>query len=361
MKKKRVVIAMSGGIDSSVSALILKDAGYDVIGISMQVWDQADFKRSSFGGCCSIDDLYDARSVAYQLGIPYYVINFEDVFKYRVVDYFINEYLEGKTPNPCIKCNSEIKFKALLKKAEELDAQFIATGHYARKEYDSHFKRYKLLKGVDRNKDQSYFLFSIKEEVLEKIIFPVGNLTKSKVREIARKNKLKVADKQESQEICFIPDNNYRNFINKYAANQKIGDIIDFNGKVLGKHNGYFNYTIGQRKGLGISSKEPLYVISIIPAENKVVAGSKKNLESSGLTAEDCNFFGLDNLKFPLQASMKCRYKMSEFKGEIFNSNSGEIKIKFEKAQYAVAPGQAVVFYNGDEVTGGGWIKEAFN
>jgi len=269
--KKRVLVAMSGGVDSSIASAILKDEGYEVIGATMKIWPKEQCGRHKEKSCCSLEDTEDAKKVCNALNIRHFVLNFEEVFKKEVIDYFTNEYLSGRTPNPCIVCNEKIKFGRLLKKAKELECDFIATGHYARIERNG---TYKLRESVDKAKDQSYVLFSLGYENIQNILFPVGNLTKSDVKNRARELGLSVHNKKESQEICFVPDNNYSDFIKEYSGVEvKKGDIVDLSGRKLGTHNGFWNFTIGQRKGLGIAHKHPFYVIDINPEDNTVIVG----------------------------------------------------------------------------------------
>ncbi|MBA7648786.1 tRNA-specific 2-thiouridylase MnmA [subsurface metagenome] len=352
-----VVAAMSGGVDSSVAAATLKEEGYQVIGVTMQIWPsdkQAD-EVDRFGGCCGLDAIEDARRVAYQLGIPHYVMNFRDIFARKVIADFCREYSLGRTPNPCIRCNQYIKFGALLEGAKGLGADFVATGHHARIERDGDNGRYLLKKGIDRGKDQSYVLYTLTQEQLEHTLLPVGNFTKARVREIAREVGLPVAAKPESQEICFIPDNNYPKFLKEHIPQAlKPGPILDRQGSVLGRHQGILFYTIGQRKGLGISAKEPLYVTAIVPQRNAIVVGSKEEVYGTELIADELNWISLTKLKQPITTRAKIRYLHSEAKAEISPIDEDKVQVRFNQPQMAITPGQAVVFYHGDTVIGGG-------
>lgn len=363
MSKKRVVVAMSGGVDSSVALALLKEEGYECIGVSMQLWDYSkkeDARGSTSGSCCSLDDIYDARGVADRLGVPFYVMNMEEAFSREVVDYFVKGYLTGETPNPCIKCNSELKFEALLKKALALEADFLATGHYARiVGTDGGFK---LLKGVDPEKDQSYFLFTMKKAQLPRVLFPIGSLTKTEVRAIARKYGLKTSDKKESQEICFVEEPSYADFLSARIPSQG-GEIVDESGMILGAHPGLFNYTIGQRKGLNLSGG-PYYVLGIDVAGNRVVVGPEERLYAPGLRAGGLNWL---DAKAEAEArsgalndvTVKIRYRHPGAASSVRMTDDGKAEIMFNTPQKAVTPGQAVVFYRGDEVIGGGWIERA--
>ena len=350
---------MSGGVDSSVTAALLRDEGHEVIGISMQVWDYSRFtgaEEGSFGTCCSLDDIHDARRVADQLGIPFYVVNFEEEFQRLVIEDFIGEYFLGRTPNPCVRCNQWIKFELLLKKARSLDADFLATGHYARVERDAG-GRFHLLKGVDKGKDQSYFLFTLTQEQLGHVLFPLGGLTKGDVRRMAAQFALRVAEKGESQEICFIPDNDYVRFIEEARGKgHQAGDIVDSRGEILGSHEGVYRYTVGQRKGLGIAHPHPLYVLRVDAEKKEVVVGGKNELYREGLVARNVNW----TVPLPLsliEATCKIRYRHHPVPCRIFPLPNGHVEVRFLEREKAVTPGQAVVFYDGDEVLGGGWIE----
>ncbi|MBI3756145.1 MAG: tRNA 2-thiouridine(34) synthase MnmA [Deltaproteobacteria bacterium] len=350
---------MSGGVDSSTAAALLKEQGYDVIGISMQLWDYTEGERDRFGGCCSLDDIYDARRVADRLDIPFYVVNFEEAFSKSVVDYFVDGYLKGETPNPCLKCNQILKFEVLLKRVMELEADFLATGHYARAVYDEERRRYLLLRGKDTSKDQSYFLFTMTQKQLSRIIFPLGDLTKIEVRKLAKKFGLNVAEKKDSQEICFAPKD-YSSFVTQYAGHRidAKGEIVDRDGKVLGMHNGLYRYTIGQRKGIGISGGEPLYVLKIDMAKNQLLVGPEDRLFSESLIARESNWIGIPSLDTEIAVLAMIRYRHKGIEAKVLPLGNNKVEVCFKMPEKSITPGQAVVFYKGDEVIGGGWIEK---
>jgi len=363
-KKEKVVVAMSGGVDSSVALAVLKEQGYDCIGITMQLWDYSEDTEKAAGavagGCCSLEDVNDARRVAYSLDVPFYVLNMQDIFEKEVVDYFTEAYLKGKTPNPCIKCNDILKFSALMKKARALGADKLATGHYARIKYIN--GRPRLFKGADKTKDQSYFLFTMTEAQLERTLFPLGGLTKSEVREKARALGLRVSEKKESQEICFVEGGTYREFMTARAGGPALtsfGEIWDGGGNIIGRHKGLFNYTIGQRKGLGLQGG-PFYVTKIDVANNRLVVGPVDELYSAGLRARGLTWIGGGEEAVGAKGlTARIRYSPDEVPCRITSNSGGDITVEFSAPQKAVTPGQAVVFYRAEEVLGGAWIEEA--
>lgn len=355
---KRVVVGMSGGVDSSVTALLLKKQGNDVIGITMNVWQREDTEKPCEKACCAVDAVNDARKVCAKLDIPYYALNFKDTFKRDVIDYFVDEYIHGKTPNPCIACNRYVKFETLLNKALTVfDAEYIATGHYAKVEHNSDTGRYYLRESVTEKKDQTYALYNLTQEQLKHIIMPLGDYTKEQVREIARENGLINANKHDSQEICFVEDNNYAKFIKeKYNYVPKKGKFVDKEGKVLGTHEGIINYTIGQRRGIGISFKSPKYIVKIDVDKNEVILSDEKDLFSNTLECTNVNFMPFEKLEKPMQVKAKIRYSAKKADAYITPLENGNVKVEFKDEQRAITPGQAVVFYDNDIVVGGGTI-----
>lgn len=359
-KRGRVIAAMSGGVDSSVAAALLKEAGYEVIGVTMQIWQREAEDDRNGGGCCSLSAVNDARRVADKLGIPYYVMNFRDLFEKKVIDYFTVEYLKGRTPNPCIACNRYVKFEALLDKARALESDYMATGHYARIVYNQDSKRYLLYRAKDDNKDQTYALYNLTQEQLAHTLLPLGDYTKPQIREIAAQRGLLVADKPDSQEICFVADDNYKNFLEERIPQEKIkpGNFINTKGQVVGRHKGIPYYTVGQRKGLGLALGYPAYVLAIDPKMNTIVLGEDKDAYQRTLRAIDNNFIPFDALKGALEVEAKIRYGAAPAPAVIMPEEGGKVLVKFIEPQRAITPGQAVVYYQDDLVIGGGTIDE---
>jgi tRNA-specific 2-thiouridylase len=352
----RIVVAMSGGVDSSVAAALLVEQGHEVIGLSMQLYDQSE-GQTSFGSCCSLDDLHDARRVAATLDIPHYILNFEKQFDEQVVSNFIREYAAGRTPLPCAHCNSDLKFATLAERARGFGADAVATGHYARVERDA-TGRFALKRGGDGGKDQSYFLFSLTQDQLAQACFPVGNTPKDEVRNHARRLGLTVADKPDSQEICFIPDNDYRSFVTRRVPDAaREGAVVDERGHVVGAHAGIHRFTVGQRKGLGLTAPtaEPMYVLALRPAEQQVVVGPKSSLEQTTLTASGVNWIAAEP-DAPIRASVQIRHRHHAAPATVRSLGDAQAAVVFDAPQLAITPGQAVVFYDGDTVVGGGWI-----
>lgn len=349
--KKRVLLGMSGGVDSSVSAVLLLEQGYEVVGATMKLWEDEN--------CSQKTAIEDAKKVCEKLGIEHHVIDCTTEFKCRVIDNFISDYQNTKTPNPCVECNRYLKFGLFYKKAKELECAYIATGHYAKTEYSEKYGRYVLTKSDEEKKDQTYFLYYISKEQIEHILFPLQNRTsKEETRTIAEQNGLKIAQKKESQEICFIPDNDYQSFLKKYSTQKvKTGNIVLKSGEILGKHTGLTNYTIGQRKGLGISYKEPLYVIKLNMNKNEVIVGSESDLYSSELIATDLNWQAIDKIEETLELKAKVRYRAKEADCTVIPIENKKVKVIFKEPQRAITPGQSIVFYDGNIVVGGGKIK----
>lgn len=356
---KKVVVAMSGGVDSSVAAALLKREGFEVIGLFMH--NGVSYADNNSRSCCSLRDSLDAREVAYQLGINFYSLDFSKEFG-KLMDYFVNEYLNGRTPNPCIKCNTCIKFGALLNYANLVGAQYIATGHYA--QIVKNNNGFQLKEAVDKQKDQSYFLFELSQEQLSRALFPVGNLTKDEVRNLAQRFSLKTALKRESQDLCFIANGNLKQFMDSKLPSEEFeGDFVDTQGRKIGQHKGYIYYTIGQRKGLGIAKGVPLYVKSINPLSREVVVGTKTEILFRKVIVEKVNFCSIDPLPTGsiIEVEAKIRYKHEKKPAVLKVLNDNCVELEFKQPQLAVTPGQAACFYDRDILLGGGWIKSAIN
>ncbi len=357
-KDTRVVVAMSGGVDSSVAAVMLKKQGYEVIGITLQLYDHGAVINNK-KACCAGLDIKDAKNIALEYNFPHYVLDYESIFKESVIEDFADSYLRGETPIPCIKCNQSVKFKDLFKVAKDLGADCLVTGHYVQRIFDN--KEIKMLKGIDQNKDQSYFLFATTKDQLDFLRFPLGDKTKKETRKIAKEFDIKIADKPDSQDICFVPDGNYQKVINKIRPTSfKSGDIIDLSGNILGKHDGIINYTIGQRKGLGISNKEPLYVVKIDPKKNQVTVGYEHDLLGQEFAIKELNWLGNDDIfNNEIEFEVKLR-SVGNLQRAIIKAdkNNQTAIIKMVKSTRAITKGQACVIYDGDRVMGGGWINE---
>ncbi len=354
--RTRVVVGMSGGVDSSATAALLLEQGYDVVGVTLKLWPQDCVSRAE-DKCCGPQAVTDARAVCHKLGIPYYLIDEAAEFQTRVIQYFADEYKAGRTPNPCVMCNQNLKFGRLLSRANQLGAQYIATGHFARVEKSPDGRRTLLKRGRDQRKDQSYFLFSLRQDQLSRAMFPLGEKTKSDTREVARHCHLKTADKEESMEICFVPDNDYGRFLQQAnLAEKHRGEIVDLRGKVLGHHDGIEFYTIGQRKGLGISSPAPLYVVELDAETNRVIVGDDAALDRDEFIADRCNWIPFDTPPATFEASVKIRYSHPGTAATVTPRSGGRARVKLHAPQRALTPGQAAVFYQDDLVLGGGWI-----
>jgi len=371
MSTETIAVAMSGGVDSSTVAAMLRAEGHNVIGLTMQLWNQRrlaghpGMPESVQGRCCSLDDVYDARRVAETIGIPYYVVNHEERFERDVVRPFVEEYLSGRTPIPCSLCNNHLKFDQLLVVARQIGADMVATGHYARVTFDEPRGRWLLQRPADKSKDQTYFLFGLTQEQLSRTLFPLGGMTKPEVRELARKHGLVIAEKPDSQEICFVPGGDYKRFLDAYLAEQgsglpeTAGEMVTADGQVIGEHAGIHNFTVGQRKGLGVATGSPLYVIQIKGDSKQVVVGADEQLYSRTLRAHRVNLIAVAELREPMRVAVKIRHRHQPAPALLEPTGPDAVVVTFDQPQRAITPGQAAVFYDGDTVVGGGWIESS--
>ena len=369
LNTKTIAVAMSGGVDSSTVAAMLRAEGHNVVGLTMQLWNQrrlaghSGMPEAVQGRCCSLDDVYDARRVAETIGIPYYVVNHQERFERDVVRPFVEEYLSGRTPIPCSLCNNHLKFDQLLMVARQIGADLLATGHYARVEYDESRGRWLLKRPTDLSKDQTYFLFGLTQEQLSSTLFPLGEMKKSEVRELARKSGLALAEKPDSQEICFVPGGDYKRFLDAYLAEEgdslpdTSGELVTTSGEAIGQHSGIHNFTVGQRKGLGVATGSPLYVIQIKGDSRQVVVGSGEELYARTLRARKVNLIVVDDLRERMRVAVKIRHRHEPAPALIESTSADEVLVTFDQPQRAVTPGQAAVFYDADVVVGGGWIQ----
>ena len=359
MSSMRALIAMSGGVDSSVAARMMASQGYDCVGCTMRLYENDVVGMDLMDTCCSLENTQDARGVTEKIGIPYHIVHYENLFRQEVIEPFIDEYLHGRTPNPCIECNRKLKFEHLYEKMKELGCDILVTGHYARVRYDEESGRYQLLKAVDPAKDQSYVLYVLTQEQLAHVQFPLGDQDKHTTREIAAESGFKNADKHDSQDICFVPDGDYAGFIRRYSGKEcPAGDFVDADGNVLGRHKGIIHYTLGQRRGLGIPAAHRCYVTKIDPESNTVTLGTNDDLMKTTLYARKVNLIAMDRIESPLRCSAKIRYRHKEQPCTVTQPEDDLLKVVFDEPQRAITPGQSVVLYDGDVVIGGGVISE---